>query len=127
MAYIRDSELSETALLRKQVADMNAEMRRRDVADSQATVARLAAEKAAADKVAADAAAKVATEELEGHRRSAWLNHRVDVARAKGNEAFAALLSKTNMLEGVPEAAWPLPGIGRKTIGSLESQNLSRK
>lgn len=78
--------------------EANAELLRRDMQVFYKEVAEMAARETAA------------AEELEQHRKSAWLNHRIDVALAKGNEAFRQLLSQKDMLAGIPNG-WP-PGDG---------------
>ncbi len=62
------------------------------------------AERETAAKKAAEATARANAEEAERVRKAAWLNYRVDQARAQGDEAFAAFLNQPteNLTKDLP-------------------------
>jgi hypothetical protein len=95
-------------LLRRRAEFAERELRRIEVQSAQMAIAQRAELQAQADAKGRDEAEREAAEGLEAHRKNAWLNHRVDMAIAYGNDAFAELLSKPDMLAGLPQG-WP-PG-----------------
>jgi hypothetical protein len=106
-----------------------AQVLRAQLENAQRDLMRLESEKvhreiAAIEKAKAEDAARGAAVEGEAHaaelercRASAWLNHRVDVALATGNDAFVALMSDTESLNATP-AGWP-PGVRAEDFGSV--------
>jgi hypothetical protein len=101
--------MTENETLRARNAALMREIRDRDMAEFRArqeTIDREHREAEERDRLARE---ETTAKELEERRRAAWLTHRVDAARALGNDAFVQLLSKNDMLEGIPDEAWP-PG-----------------
>jgi hypothetical protein len=106
-------------MLKRQLAEAERKLRAIDVAEATAKAAKRAADEAAAQAAAKAASDKALSEQLEGHRRSAWVNFKVDDALAKGNDAFVALLSNTEKLNAVPaDSSWP-PGTAASDYSHL--------
>jgi hypothetical protein len=115
-SYYVQPEISENAMLKRQLAEAERKLRAIDVAEATAKAAKRAADEAAAQAAAKAASDKALSEQLEGHRRSAWVNFKVDDALAKGNDAF---LSNTEKLNAVPaDSSWP-PGTAASDYSHL--------
>ena len=100
---------TETESLRARNEALWAELRRRDMEafhQQQAAIERANAEAAERDRLAREEAT---AQQMEERRRAAWLSYRTDEALARGHDAFMPLLNRRDMLEGIPERAWP-PG-----------------
>jgi hypothetical protein len=114
--------MTEPQILQAQLADAQAELMRRDREAVQREIAALEKQKADDEARAAAETAEAQAKELEKCRASAWLNHKLDVALAAGNDAFVQLLSSTEVLNTVPDG-WP-PGTSAADFGAAAMPEL---
>jgi hypothetical protein len=110
-------QMTEAQVLRTQLENAQRDLMRLESEKVRSEIA--AIEKAKAEDVARGVAveAEARKTELEKCRASAWLNHKVDVALATGNDAFVALMSDTENLNKTP-AGWP-PGVRAEDFGGV--------
>lgn len=87
------ANVTETERLRLQLADMQAELRRRDMDAVRAELAAENSRREAEERKAADASRAAAAAETETARKNAWISYRSKDAIAKGDEAFRSFLT----------------------------------